>query len=142
MNRLLQLVSLPLVACTVFVAGCASKASMDARYEASLLRWQGAPVADLVAAWGKPTLAQVTPDGQVLTWTVRIDDDNRTDRNGVPLYTTAETGGSGVGPSVKTVSPTMPTSVAVPLTCTTHFTIRNGRVASWKFEGLGCGAPT
>lgn len=143
MNRLLQLIWLALVACTACVAGCAtSQASMDARYEASLLRWQGAPVADLVAAWGKPTLAQATPDGQVLTWTVRIDSDDRTARNAAPLYTTAEARNAGGGPSVKTVSPSMPTSAQVPLTCTTHFTIRDGRVASWKFEGLGCGAPT
>jgi hypothetical protein len=143
MNPLLKNISLPIVACTLLLAGCASKASMDARYDASLQRWRGAPVPDLEAAWGKPRQSQATPDGQVLTWTVRIDvDRGPSDSAAPPHYTTTTTSfGLATGPSVTTASPTLPTSAVVPITCTTHFTVKDGRVASWKFEGLGCGAP-
>jgi len=142
MNPLLKNISLPIVACTLVLAGCASKASMDARYEASLQRWRGAALPDLEAGWGKPRQVQATPDGQVLTWTVRIDADNGASGSAAPPhYTTAPTGvGLVTTPSVKTASPAMQTSAVVPITCTTHFTIKDGRVASWKFEGLGCGA--
>ena len=138
MNPRLLLLLPFLSACVAAVSGCASKASMDARYEASLLRWQGATRTELEAAWGKPTLAQVMPDGTVLTWMVRTDLDNRPAPDGQPLYTVTQT---AQGP-VTTVSPGMPMSVVVPITCTTRFTMKGGRVASWKFEGLGCGAPT
>ena len=142
MNPLLKNISLPIVACALFSTGCASKASMDARYDASLQRWRGAAVADLEAGWGKPRQVQATPDGQVLRWTVRIDADNGASGSaGAPHYTTASTGGGmAITPSIKTATPAMPTSAVVPITCTTHFTIKDGRVASWKFEGLGCGA--
>ncbi len=127
-----------LFACVAAVCGCASTASMDARYEASLLRWQGATRAELEAAWGKPTLAQAMPDGTVLTWIVRTDIDTRAGPDGPPLYTVTPTAQG----TIRTVSPGMPGSAVVPITCTTRFTMKDGRVAAWKFEGLGCGAPT
>ena len=111
---------------------------MDAGYEASLLRWRGATRAELESAWGKPTLAQVMPDGTVLSWIVRTDIDSRPGPDKQPLYTVTQT---AQGP-VSTVSPGMPGAAVVPITCTTRFTMKDGRVASWKFEGLGCGAPT
>ncbi len=140
MNRLLSL-SLPLLATAMFVAGCASKATMDARYDASLQRWQGATRADLEAAWGRPTLVSQAPDGQVLTWIVRVDIDDRATPGApaAPIVVTSRTAG---GVSVATTSPSLSTSATVPITCTTHFTLKDGRVASWTFEGLGCGAPT
>src|SRR6202012_1861666 len=75
--------------------GCASKADMDARYEASLQRWRGATLADLEAAWGKPRLALATPDGQGLTWVVRTDIDDRGVRAAGPevVVTRAPNGG-------------------------------------------------
>ena len=136
-------VSLPMAAVVLLLAGCASKASMDARYEESLQRWRGAPASDLEAAWGQPRQVQATPDGQVLTWTVRIDADNDPGGSAAPpVYRTSIGGaGTGFGSSMKTATPAMQTSAVVPITCTTHFTIKDGRVASWRFEGLGCGAP-
>ena len=139
MNRLL---ALPLLAIAVSVAGCASRATMDARYDASLQRWRGATRADLEAAWGRPMLASRAPDGQVLTWIVRVDIDDRVTPGAppAPVVVTSRTAGGGV--SVTTASPGQSTSATVPITCTTHFTLKDDRVASWTFEGLGCGAPT
>ena len=139
MNRLLPL---PLLAVALLVAGCATKATMDARYDASLQRWKGATRVDLEAAWGRPTLASQSPDGQVLTWIVRVDIDDRASPSAppTPIVVTSRTAGGGV--SVTTATPSLPTSATVPITCTTRFVIKDDRVASWTFEGLGCGAPT
>ena len=122
-------------------SGCASKADMDARYEASLQRWRGATRADLEAAWGKPRLALATPEGDVLTWVVRTDIDDRDARGGAPsVVVTRPPNGSG-GLTTTSVSTGSMAPAQVPITCTTHFTLKDGRVVSWKFEGLGCGAP-
>jgi len=120
-------------------AGCAAPAgSMDARYEASLLRWQGATRAQLEASWGRPTIAQSTADGEILTWIVRTGLDDRAASGTPPIVAVTRTGG---GVAVTTAMPPL-TAPAVPITCTTHFVLKEGRVAAWKFEGLGCGAPT
>ncbi len=115
---------------------------MDARYDASLQRWRGATRAELEAAWGRPTLASQAPDGQVLTWIVHVDIDGRAmpGASPTPIVVTSRTAGGGV--SVTTAATSLSPSAAAPITCTTHFAIRDGRVASWTFEGLGCGAPT
>jgi hypothetical protein len=140
MNRLFNLILLPIV---LGAAGCASKASMDAQYDASLQHWQGATRAELEAKWGKPTLAQVGADASVLTWVVRNDTiDDRPGATGAPTVVVNHVGGGGgLGPSVATVMPGAIAPAVVPITCTTHFVMKDGRVASWKFEGLGCGAP-
>jgi hypothetical protein len=128
------------LACALAAPGCAAPAGgMDARYEASLLRWQGATRAQLEAAWGRPTLARATPDGEVLTWIVRTDIDDRTASGAPPIVAVTRVGGSGA--TVVTATPSLTTPPAVPITCTTHFVLKDGRVAAWKFEGLGCGAP-
>ncbi len=137
MNRLLTLILLPAA-----LAGCASKASMDARYDASLQRWHGVTRAELEAEWGHPRLVQSTPDTQVLTWIVRMDIDDRDTRGTPPnVVVSRAAGGNAVGTSVS-VTPSTLSPVAVPITCTTHFVLKDDRVASWTFEGLGCGAPT
>lgn len=127
-------------ASTLAMAGCAAPSgSMDARYEASLLRWQGATRAQLEASWGTPTLAQATPDGEVLTWIVRTHVDDRAASGAPPIVSVSRVGGTGA--AVVTSTPSLTTPPAVPITCSTHFTLKDGRVAAWKFEGLGCGAP-
>jgi len=130
--------------CAAALAGCASKATMDARYQASLQRWQGATRAELEAAWGKPRLVQATPDGQVLTWIVRTDIDDRDVRGAGPevVVTRAPGAGGAGGATATVVNPGTLAPAQVPITCTTHFVLKDGRVASWTFEGLGCGAPT
>jgi hypothetical protein len=143
MRMLRQVALLSAFACAVALAGCASKADMDSRYQASLQRWQGATRAELEAAWGKPRLVQATPDGQVLTWTVQMDVDDRDARGAGPqVVVTHAPGAGGAGGATATVVNTGALAPAqVPITCTTHFVLKDGRVASWTFEGLGCGAP-
>ena len=121
------------------LAGCASCASMDARYEASLLRWKGATRAELEAAWGLPTLAAATADGTVLAWIRRIDLDERPGAPGSPVVVVNRANGV---PTSTTVMPGAPAPAVVPITCTTRFVIRDEHVVSWTFEGLGCGAPS
>ena len=141
MNRLPALLLLP---ATLGVAGCASKASMDARYDASLQHWRGASRAELEAALGRAARVDALDGNTVLTWLVRLDSDNGPAPDGTPMYKTVRAGGGGVGSAsttVTTMSPGAPAPAVVPVTCSTHFTLKDGRVASWTFEGLGCGAP-
>ena len=125
---------LPLAALAI-LTGCATRASMDARYDQSLLRWKGATRAELVAAWGPPTLVQPFLNELTLTWT-RNDDVHP--EQPVPAYSPAFTSLAAGAPMVMapTVAPT------VPMRCTTRFTLRDDVVVGWKFEGLACGAPT
>jgi len=126
---------------TALAAGCAvPQATMDARHEASLLRWQGATRAQLEAAWGPPTLVHPTPGGEVLTWIVRSEIDDRALAGAPPVVAVTRVGG-GSGATVATATPSLTAPPPVPITCTTRFVLKDGRVASWKFEGLGCGAP-
>ena len=128
MSRQFNLILLPVV---LVAAGCASTATMAAGYDASLQRWQGATRADLEAAWGKPWLVRPGAEGPVLTWVERKDSlQDRPGTTGAP-----STGGKGM-PVPGAIS-----AAAVPITCSTHFALKDGRVASWTFEGLGCGAP-
>ena len=135
--------ALPALLLACALAGCASKASMDARYDASLQRWRGATRAELEAAWGRPARVDAVAGDTVMTWVVRTDIDNRPGPDGAPVVVVARSGGSaaGVTPTVSVVTPGAPAPSIVPITCSTHFTLKDGRVASWTFEGLGCGAP-
>lgn len=142
MNRrpcLAPLVSLALLGVALAVAGCASRADLDARYDASLQRWQGATRAELEAAWGRPVLVEPSDGGTAITWVVRTDLDSRPAPDGSPTVVVAP-GRNGGSPSVAVVSGT-PSPAPLPITCVTRFLLKEGRVVSWKFEGLGCGAP-
>ena len=113
--------------------GCASTASMDATYAQSLARWKGVSRAELVAAWGAPTMEQ-TVAGDELTYIVQGDFDAR---RGAPAMTVARVGDHTVAVAMPPPAPGFGTAI----TCTTRFTIKDGVVASWTFEGIGCGAP-
>ena len=113
------------------LAGCASQATMAARYDQSLQRWKGATRADLVAAWGKPLQARTEGGVETLMWT---SNDDMATHQAQPVPTTLPSGA---------ISVNMPTSAAVvPMRCTTHFQLQDGVVTGWRFEGLACGAPT
>jgi hypothetical protein len=138
MNRF---VALTFLASTLAAAGCADKASMDARYDASLQRWRGATRAELEAAWGKPMSEAASGGGVLLTWIVRTDIDGRPGPDAPPAVIVSRSGG-GVSTTVRSVGVAAPGPAVVPITCTTQFTLKDGRVESWRFEGMGCGAPT
>ncbi len=132
-----------LLAFTLFalsLGGCASRASMDARYDASLQRWKGATRAELAASWGKPLLDATSVGVETLTYVVR---DDMVNPGSLPTYSsnnigTTSSGGATTAPtvSVATVAP------VVRMRCTTRFELHNGIVTSWTFDGLLCGAPT
>ena len=117
-------------ALALVLAGCANQAGMQARYDQSLQRWQGATRDQLVAAWGKPALEQVFLNEETLTWQVNQDGHPS---QPLPVYATPSTGAPAV--ILPTIAPT------VPVRCTTQFQLRGGIVVGWKFDGLACGAP-
>jgi len=111
------------------LAGCASQATMTARYGQSLQRWKDATRADLAAAWGRPLQARTAGDAETLTWTFNDDQANH---QAQPIPSTLPSGA---------ISVNMPTAApVVPVRCTTRFQLRDGIVASWNFDGLACGA--
>jgi hypothetical protein len=117
------------------LAGCAATPTMDARYDASLQRWKGATRAELVAQWGTPLLGGTADGSEILTYVVRTDIDQRIDTPSLSVAT--------VGNRATVISaPDALADARPPISCTTHFVLRDGRVDSWTFEGLGCGAPT
>lgn len=120
-------------------AGCATSASMDARYEASLLRWKGASRADLEASWGKPLLEALTADGTVLMYARRVDIDERGGAPGSPVVVVSRTNGV---PSAGAVLAGAPAPATLPVTCTTRFTLKDDHVVAWSYQGPGCGAPS
>jgi len=120
-----------LLALAALVAGCASGASLDARYEQSLARWKDAPRADLVAHWGAPQARETLPDGgEALVYVVHHDDPDRR-----PVVTVAPGVHGGI------VDSGMPIAPLAPVSCTTRFVVAGGIVKSWTFAGTGCGAP-
>ena len=120
------------LAAALALAGCAAnQQSMQARYDQSLQRWQGATRDQLVAAWGKPTLDQTFLNEETLTWMV-----NQDLHPSQPLAAYATPTNAAPTVILPTVAPT------VPMRCTTQFQLRSGVVVGWKFDGLACGAPT
>jgi hypothetical protein len=123
-------------ALTGVAGGCASRASMDARYDQSLAGWKGAPRERLVAAWGQPALEERRPDGStVVVYVVRHDIDNRP--HGPSVATTVDAHGR----AITVMTPEALSAPVVPVTCTTRFVLRGGVVESWTFDGVACGAP-
>ncbi len=127
--------AIPCALAAALVSACASGGSMDAAYEQSLARWNGATRAALVAEWGKPVLEQATAGGVVLVYRVHHDFDNQ---YSPPGYTVVSAGPNSA-PVVVARTPML--AGAAPVTCTTRFVLREERVLSWSFDGIGCGAP-
>jgi hypothetical protein len=124
-----------LLASACVLAGCASHGSMDAAYEQSLAPWKGAPRARLVAQWGTPNLEQRVASGDtVLVYVVHHELESRMQP---PTYAVIGSGGR----TTTVVTPATNIAPAMPVTCTTHFVLKDDVVASWSFEGLACGAP-
>jgi hypothetical protein len=125
-----------LAALAIAVAGCASRASMDARYDQSLARWKGAPRDRLAAAWGRPALEERRPDGTtVLVYVVHHDIENP------PLGPNVATVTDARGHATTVMTPQALSAPVVTVTCTTRFVLRGDVVESWTFDGLSCGAP-
>lgn len=117
------------------LAGCAATPTLDARYDASLQRWKGATRAELVAHWGTPLLGGTADGSEILTYVVRTDIDQRIAAPSLSVAT--------VGNRATVISaPDALADARPPISCTTHFVLRDGRVYAWTFEGLGCGAPS
>jgi hypothetical protein len=122
-------------------AGCASRQSDAAAYEAWLAPWQGASEEALVARFGKPNSEEPAgPNAKHMTYLI-----TRPPGSGSGATIGISIGCFGIGgggrPAVGGgVGVTAPLTKG-PDTCTTTFLVENGKVQSWVFEGGGCDGP-
>lgn len=127
--RLVRFARLAALLSLAAVAACQS-VDLAAAYDHDLAHWQGATRAQLLADWGEPMLERPDGPGTALVFVGRADMPARPSTP-VVVQTPA-------GPAVVTQTTHAP---RVPADCTTTFLLRDDRVVSWRFEGVGCGAP-
>lgn len=117
-------------------AGCATPQSRTEAYENALSQWQGASEQALRARWGTPVSEEAAGHGKWLTYVVN---------NGTTPAPTMSfsIGGFGFGGGHTSVGGgvgvTTPVGQPAPITCTTRFLVEDGKVATWNFDGPGCG---
>jgi hypothetical protein len=117
--------------------GCASTAEPDYRaYDASLGAWRGASEELLRSQWGPPQAESGAGASKRLTYVTRSGGQPTGATVGLSLGGFSFGGNSAVGGGVGVSAPVTTGGAA----CTTHFQIEQGKVASWTFEGPGCGA--
>jgi hypothetical protein len=128
---------LGLAAAAVLAAGCASSPAPDYRaYDASLSAWRGATEELLRSQWGPPQAESGSGASKRLTYVTQGGRQPTGATVGLSLGGFSFGGNSAVGGGVGVSAP-VTTGGA---TCTTHFDIEQGKVASWTFDGPGCGA--
>ena len=122
--------------------GCATTQN----YEKILASWIGAPESALIANWGPPNSSyQISANSKVITYTrgrnVQVGGFATT----TPVTTT--TSGNIYGSvnanyssTATTYIPTVTPVTNIAMTCSTRFTINNGVIASWAWEGNDCKA--
>lgn len=108
------------------LAGCATRED----FEIKLNGWLGTSEATLVAAWGPPSRFYETTDIRFLTYS--------NDRMAIlpgssPSYQTSMIGGMAYSTPIGGYGP-----LAIQLSCTITFEIRDGRVANWRYQGNNC----
>lgn len=124
------------------LTGCATTQN----YEKILSSWVGAPESALIANWGPPNNSyQISANSKVITYTrgrnVQVGGFATT----TPVTTT--TSGNIYGSvnanyssTATTYVPTVTPVTNIAMSCSTRFTINNGVVASWAWEGNDCKA--
>jgi hypothetical protein len=126
MRRILAVVVLSVV---VTVGGCATAA----KYEAILDSWMGSAEGELVSAWGPPINVYEAPDGtRILTFNSAR---NVYIPGQAPNYTTTVIGNTAYTNAVGGRAP-----MALDLSCATNFTVKNGKIISWRYQGNDCTA--
>lgn len=102
----------------IFLSACAS--TQD--YEAHLSSWVGQSEQALVAKWGAPDNVYISPDkSRILTY----QKDKIVTKTNLFYY-----------PSIE--EPYTPT--IEQLSCKTSFTIKEGKIIQWRWEGNNCSA--
>jgi hypothetical protein len=116
-----------MVVAVLSLSACATRAN----YEAALNSWIGHPESELVGAWGPPVNGYTAPDGvRILTYN---SSGQMTLPGTPPSYTT-----NCVGNTCYTnpVGGTRPTTIN--LSCATNFTVTNGVISTWRYQGNNC----
>ena len=117
-----------LVCFFIALVGCATTQN----YEKILASWVGRPVNALIDSWGPPDSEYVNGSTRYLTW---VKGGNVFVPGTSPTYTTtivgntAYTNATGGSPAYN-----------IQLSCKTTFTVRDGYVLNWRWEGNHCKA--
>lgn len=124
------------------LTGCATTQN----YEKILSSWVGAPESALISNWGPPTSSyQISANSKVITYmrgrNVQVGGFATT----TPVTTT--TNGNIYGSvnanytsTATTYVPTVTPVTNIAMSCSTRFTVNNGVIASWAWEGNDCKA--
>ena len=99
-----------------FLASCAT----TQKYEANLQKWVGQSEEALVDGWGAPDNVYISPDGnRILTY----QKDRIVNKTSLFYYPAVEY------PYTPTIE---------QLSCKTSFTIQDGKITRWRWEGNNC----
>lgn len=108
-----------------------SACATTSKYEAVLASWVGSTENELVASWGPPAGLYTTPDGsRVLTYN---SEGNMYLPGTAPTYQSTIIGNTVYTKPVGGVAPTN-----IHLSCKTNFTVVNGRITTWRWQGNNC----
>jgi len=124
------------------LAGCATTAG----YEAILNTWVGSSEENLISTWGAPqSTYELNGGGKILTYENR----RNVQIGGIPITKPVTTYSNGTingdvnanysGTSTTYVQSTTPVQ-NIAMVCTTRFTVRNGIVQTWAWQGNACRA--
>jgi hypothetical protein len=101
------------------------------KYEAALNSWLGATETDLVSSWGPPIGVYSSPDGaRILSY--------RSSGNMYLPGTPATYQTNVIGNTAYTSQIGGSPGMNIALQCATSFTVIQGRIASWRYEGNNC----
>ena len=113
--------------CFLVLASCAT----TGKYEKVLDSWVGSTESALVSSWGPPANVYVAPNGdRILTY--------QNNRNvfipgQVASYQTTVVGNTAYTQAVGGSS-----AMNASLSCSTSFTISNGKIETWRWKGNDC----
>lgn len=116
---------------TVFMllAACATTAG----YEEILDSWMGSSESSIVSSWGAPDNVYTAPDGtRIITY---YSSRNIVLPGTAPTYTTTVYGNTAY-----TTSSGGSPATNIGMSCETSFTIKKGRIISWRYQGNDCKA--
>ena len=115
----------------IFVASLAACATTE-NYEKILSSWTGQPVNALIDSWGPPDSEFVNDSARYLTWNKR---ETVFVPGTAPTYRT-----NMIGNTAYTNTAVGTPSYYATYSCKTTFSVREGYVVSWRWEGNHCKA--
>lgn len=118
------------------LAGCETATTQ--KYEARLERWVGAPVDDLVLAWGPPDSSFKLEDGREVIEYKKSEVTGYGSGASVGVGTWSGSRGGGFGTGVGFPLGGHPSDRIATHTCETRFIVADRVVKAWSWEGNNC----